>query len=326
MSERRDGDRIVVSGVSAGSHFPREQALIEYDWEADGLGPEGPFDIEGSVYGKNVRLKGPGTLRGTLLGRGDVRLEPGDGKPQRLLSGVAASGSLLMPEWAVPLSETTFGGIERARLVVKGDVLGENVVLDGAVVFGNVEATRIRLSHCVVIGSVVARETLTVRASSLLAYHAGSVSFEGPCSLMHALGESRTLPVFVPYRDLDGTLRPASVQLYPLVRGTGSFFNRSGPEGDAARLSPAHDWVRVVGDDGSEGVALSIMGRALDLRGFAKAVKDVSEILRTALEFDHYGPRDRERIRARWAQVATPEELWVLEQSIGRPGASASAA
>ena len=36
MPERRDGDRIIVTGYSSGSHFPREQKLMQYSWEANG--------------------------------------------------------------------------------------------------------------------------------------------------------------------------------------------------------------------------------------------------------------------------------------------------
>jgi hypothetical protein len=97
-------------------------------------------------------------------------------------------------------------------------------------------------------------------------------------------------------------------------------FNRSGvghPREDA-RLSIEHDWVRVQSPDGSQGYALSIMGRALNLRAYGNAVRDVYEILRTSLEFEHYSPRDQQRTRARWAEIATPEEGWILDQSTGR--------
>lgn len=318
MSERRDGDRIVVTGPSAGSHFPREQAQMEYNWEANGLGPEGPYDIQGSVYGKSIRFRGPGTVRGTVLGRGDISLEPGSGC-QRFLSGVAAGGSIVSPEWAAPLRDTSVGDLTRSRVVIRGDLLAENIVLDGAVVFGNVEATRVRLSHSIVVGSIVAHERLEVRASSLFAYHAGVVSFEGPCSLIHAMGESRNLPVMTPYRDLDGTMHPPTIELYPLVRGRGSLFNRGGL-GDShayAQLSLDHDWVLVRAEDGTERYALSIMGRALNVRSYGRAIDDVYHLLRTSLEFDHYSPRDQERTRQKWSEIATSEELWVLQQSTG---------
>lgn len=325
MSERRDGDRIVVMGASAGSYFPREQALMEYNMEANGLGPEGPYDIEGSVYGKNLRFRGPGTVRGTVLGRGDISLDTQGGASQRFLAGLATSASIVSTEWAVAMKDTSVADITRTRFVIRGDVMADNITLDGAVIFGNVEGTRVRLSHCVVIGSVVAHESLHVRASSLFAYHAGTVSFEGPCALIHAMGESKNLPALSPYRDLDGTIFPASLELYPLVRGQGSVFNRSGigAPREHARLSLDTDWVRVTTRNGSVGFALSIMGRALDLRGYDKHISDVYHILRTALEFEHYSPRDQERTRARWAEISTPEERWILDQSTGRQAAVA---
>lgn len=317
MGEQVQGDRVVVSGASAGSHFPRLQAEMEFNWEANGLGADGPFDIQGSVYGKSLRFHGPGTVRGTVLGRGDVTLETGTGQCQRFLAGLATSGNLVSTEWSAALRETTVGDVRRARCVVRGDVMAENVVLDGAVVFGNIEGTRVRLSHTLVLGSVVARESLTVRASTVFAYNAGTVSFEGPCSLVHAMGESRNLPVMAPYQDLSGALVEASVELYPLVRGKGSLFNRAVEPTPEAHLSLDTDWVRVTRQDGQGAYVLSIMGRALNLRAYGKAIEEIYTLLRTALEYGHYSPRDQARTRERWAGIATEEELWVLEQSIG---------
>ncbi|MEN9796346.1 MAG: hypothetical protein RL653_42 [Pseudomonadota bacterium] len=319
MGEQVQGDRIVVAGASAGSHFPRTQAEMEFNWEANGLGAAGPFEIDGSVYGKSLRFRGPGTVHGTVLGRGDVTCETGAGQCQRFLAGLAASGNLVCSEWPAGLRDTTVGDIRRARMVVRGDVMAENLALDGAVVFGNVEATRVRLSHCLVLGSVVAHESLTVRASTLFAYHAGTVTFEGPCALVHAMGESLNLPVMAPYQDLSGAAVEPSVELYPLVRGTGSLFNRSGlGEGvPAARLSLDTDWVKVTRPDGQSAYVLSIMGRALNLRAYGRAIEEIYTLLRTALEFEHYSPRDQARTRERWAGMATAEELWVLEQSMG---------
>ena len=75
--------------------------------------------------------------------------------------------------------------------------------------------------------------------------------------------------------------------------------------------------MRVTTADGVAAYTLSIMGRALDMRGYARALKDVGTILRTALQFEHYSPRDQARMRTRWAELATAEELWVLEESTG---------
>jgi hypothetical protein len=319
MPERREGDRITVTGKSSGNHFPRVQSAMNDSWEANGMGPEGRFEIEGSVYGRNLRFRGPGLVRGSVLGRGDLLLENTRSTPQRFLAGVSSSGSLVCTEWAGALSQTSFGDVKRSRYFIRGDVQGDNVVLDGAVVFGNVEGLRVRLSHSIVMGSVVAHESLNVRASSLLAYHAGRVSFEGPCSMLHAIGESENLPSFAPYVDLNGTSHPTTISLYPLVRPkAGSLFNTA--PAPATLLSLGHDWVRVAASEKRpQHYVLSVMGRALNMSGYVAQIEHLYEIIRTCIEYEHYSPRDQKRIRKRWDVIATAEERWILEQTTGQP-------
>ena len=327
MTERNDGDRIIVTGYSAGSHFPREQRQLNYTWEANGLSEEGPFHVEGSVYGRSLRMRGPGTVVGSVLGRGDVQLDnPGPGL-QRFLSGLSASGNIACKPETMALEQTVVGDIRKARYAIRGDVLAENVSLDGAIVLGNIEAVSVSLRHCIVFGAIVAHETLQMTASTALYYHARDVVIEGPCTLLNAMGESATMPVFATYQDGAGALWDADVRFYPVFRGTGSapLTNRPWePPTDGwqqAKLYPRCDWIQVPAFTGAETrkgpsktdrVVLTIAGRALNFSVIEGNLKALYHLLRSGLEFEHYAPDTREEVVRTWTDTCTDDELFLM--------------
>jgi hypothetical protein len=321
MTAQREGDRLVISGRHGGNQFPSRQLEIDLNVELRGTNATGPFELEGSLYGRNIRFVGPGLVRGCVLGRGDIELDNRVSGMQRLLAGLNTTGNVVAVASGQGLDRSPVASAREARYLIRGNVVGENVNLDGAVVFGSVEGTRVALSRCVVFGSVLAKERLTVRASTMLAYRAMDVAFEGPCMVLHALGESASMPTFVPFEDVKGMLIPASVQFYPIVRGLpgASFFNRTflGVETANAMLSPEHDWVKKERADGSEMVVLSLMGRVHDFARVRTSIETLHDLLRTGLEFEHYSPQDQTRTRERWKSIATADERWVMEQTTG---------
>lgn len=329
MTERTDGDRIVVTGYSGGSHFPREQRHLNYTWEADGLSGEGPFHVDGSVYGRNLRMRGPGTIVGSVMGRGDVQLDNNGPGIQRFLSGLCASGNVVSNGPAAPLQETVVGDIGRARYAIRGDILAENVTLEGAIVLGNIEAVTIRLRHCIVFGALIARERLTMTASTALYYHARTVTLEGPCTLLNAMGESAEMPAFGTYQDGAGELWDADVRFYPVLRGGGGGaltfrpWEADDPRAKQARLYPRCDWVKVdtfSSDKAAAGrqhsptsrVVLTIAGRALNFSVIEDNLKSLYQLLRTGLEFEHYSPDTRAEIVRMWHDVCTVDELFLM--------------
>ena len=127
MAERVDGDRITVTGYSGGSHFPREQKQMNFNWEADGTSTEGPFQIDGSVYGRSMRFIGEGTVTGSILGRGDVKLENHTEGKQRFMSGLSVNGNLVAKSRGGALQESLVGDLTKADYILRGDVLATNV-------------------------------------------------------------------------------------------------------------------------------------------------------------------------------------------------------
>ena len=329
MTERRDGDRIVVTGYSPGSHFPRQQEMMEYAWEADGCSAEGPWKIPGSVYGKDLHFRGPGEVGGSVLGRGDIKLNNPKTSPARFLGGLSANGSIVARKQARPLPESVLGDITRAAYVVRGDVMGRGVALEDAVVLGNVEANRVKLTRCIVFGACIASEHIVVEASTVLYYHAPVIRFEGPCVLIHAMGESHKVPIFAACTDGAGHKWPADVRYYPILRldeqegMSNRPWKKHGEMYDGARLEPSVDWVAVDAQerktklfDGevrtvevpAKRYVLSITGRALNYRRLKSTIRAISFMLQSGFEFEHYDANRQEQVRRQWDKSCTGDE------------------
>lgn len=346
MPEVVVGDRIVVSGYSPGSHFPRTEAMIPYLWEAWATKDHGPYAIAGSVYGRQLRFTGPGAVSGTVLGRGDVTLNAGGKGLQRFLSGVAANGNIGTEPSKSGLRDSLVGDIRRASYVIRGDVLANNILLENAIVFGNVHGLNVTLQHCVVVGAAVAKEQLRLVGSTVLYYHCRDVQFEGPCALMHAMGESVSRPRFLPYEDAVGEVWSDDVRYYPMLRAEGdrALSNRPWSVGqaqyDGAKLYPEHDWVAMPVSEvhhrpvqgkmqavevPSERYVLSLGRRMLNLQALGATLTDIYTLLKSGLEFGHYAPAVQHRTYELWRSLATPDELWILQQATESVAASGEA-
>jgi hypothetical protein len=214
-------------------------------------------------------------------------------------------------------------------ILVKGDInVNQNLYLSGAIVFGRVRATNCKLENCVVLGTVVADEKLTVSMSSLAGYTAQSVMFEGSCTMIYAIGESSTKPAFAPFETGTGEVVPPDMRFYPSVRNLSGLLNRVGAESasypDHSRLEPESDWVPVtaapnaaIDDADSSHVTkwvLSLGGRIGDLRKLQAAVEAMTAMLKCGFEFEHYHPSVRERQLKQVLGQLTPEEGWILSE------------
>jgi len=333
MTERIDGDRVIVSGVSQGAHFPRTREHMMYRWSADGRGPEGPFQISGPVFGRSLQFLGPGAVGGPVCGAGDVHLQNHTDGMQRFLGGISATGSVKVASRGGDLQETLVGDLQSADVVLRGEVIADQVWLENTIVFGNVHARRITVIGCVVFGALVADEVLSVVASSVLHYHAPSVRFGGPCMMLNAMGESTKRPMLGHWRDGAGTVHHGEICLYPACRDSDEAPLTRRPweidDPERGRLYLEHDWVTVpaqVGDDGAEQslVVLSIGGRALDFRSLRESLGAIRLMLRTGLEYEHYNPATRAEVQRWWRDGKLTRDERLLMRLITEPVESAT--
>lgn len=328
MPEQVEGDRILVNGPSRACFFPRLEQESHFIREFDGRTAAGAYALDGSVYGRNLAFRGSGVSNGVVVSRGDMHIDVArPGERATFLGSVSANGGLVVDAPDCALQESAIGDVRRASVLVRGDVVGDQVRLRNAAIVGNVHGTNIQLTNCIVFGSVIASERILAQGSTLMYYHCRGMTFEGPCMMLQAMGESSSMPVFAPYEDAAGGLFPADVRYYPAARaeGAGGLGNRPwerDPSARTSRLVPHADWVAVDTASGNPATAgstasskrfvLTIAGRALNLAALQVFTDRMAGMLRTAFEFDHYDRRNQSAALERLREEGTDEEAWLF--------------
>jgi hypothetical protein len=339
MPERKDGDRIIVTGDSGGSHFPKLEADTQYFWEADGTSSDGPFRIRDSVYGRKLRFTGPGEVGGVVVGRGDIILENHTDKPQRFLRGISAQGSLDTVKDPRKLEDTLINGLDKARYIIRGNVFAEDkIVLEDAIVFGNIQAKIIEVRHCIIIGAMGGEgtEKINVYASSILHYHAKQVTFYGPCNLLDAMGVSLEEPDATQSYEVGQTIYQSDLRYYPVFRkDTGFTLGNSSWKDESswtssykkARIDPRADFKKVNGfrdfdgdinDENTEKhcYVFTLGGRILNFLPVSESIQAFRTMLKEGLEYEHYTPEYRALVKQKWktSGVLTKDEQAIMHQ------------
>jgi hypothetical protein len=320
MAVARTGSKVVVTGKVAGSVFPTSEVDIVYPVLIDGS--RRAAEVGGAVYGRTLELRGDVYVGGPVVVRGDMRLSPGDGTI-RLKSGMTVNGSVNGVVDTPRLGRTLSDSIRNASLIIKGDVaVNQNLALRNAVVFGSVRSVNCTLQDSLVLGTCIAEEKLRVSMSTIGGYACRDVEFEGRCAMLHAIGESRSQPLFLPFEAGDGTLSPSDVRFYPAVREQHSLMNRDGAYAEYSALHLRSDWVqaqatpnRALEEDTDDPVTkwvLSIGGRVADLSKLSQSVNAMAQMLKCGFEFEHYAPARRATLLSRALEGLTDEEAWIL--------------
>ncbi|MBI3375494.1 MAG: hypothetical protein HY017_27575 [Betaproteobacteria bacterium] len=321
------GNRIVDASVE-GSVFPENEAEIDYPVLIDSTREGKSLHISGSVYGRALVLRGDVWIGGPVISRGDTRVEPSGGWI-RLLGGITVNGSLNAKSGNVTSASSAPASLQGMSMLVKGDInVNQSLYLSGAIVFGSIRATNCKLENCVVLGTVVANEKLTVSMSTIAGYAAADVAFEGNCAMIYAIGESSSRPSFVPHEGMDGQVTPPDIRFYPSFRHVAGLVNIAGNSSvrypDQSKLDFDSDWVSVQASpnaaiDESEEIrftkwVLSLGGRIGDLRKLQAAVEAMTAMLKCGFEFEHYHPLIRQSQLNGVVSRLTPEEGWILSE------------
>jgi hypothetical protein len=320
----QSGTKIVDSHV-AGSVYPRSEQEMLSTVLLDGSTQQ--VYVEGSLYGRSIEMRGDVTVIGPIVVRGDTRLNPGSGRIF-LASGLTVNGSVNGTMELIDQSHSTLHDIQNAGLIVKGDVcVNQNIALKNAIVFGSIRAANCSLENSVVLGTCVVAEQLKVSASSIGGYASREVTFAGPCTMLHALGESRTQPLFVPYEAADGSVLASDVRYYPAIRGAKSLINRSENKKSVypeySQLISTSDWLQIQAsansalDEQTDSAltkwVLSIGGRIGDFSKIAHAIACLTKMLKCGFEYEHYHLKRRAQILQAALNDLTDEEQWILK-------------
>ena len=318
-----EGSNVIVDKSVAGSLFPTSEKDIAFPVLIDGR--KSHIHIEGSVYGRSIEIRSSVTIDGPVVSRGDTKLIPGKKRIQ-LNGGLTVNGILngvADTEQNSPILTTS---IEQASIIVKGDIaVNQSLFLSNAIVFGSIKAVNCKLQNCVVLGTLVIDESLTITMSSVGGYSATEVHFEGDCVMLHALGESREPPVFSPCELPDGQVIDCDVRYYPAMREGSRLVNmrHTGVVYPSySRLEPTSDWVRVMAHDPyvseneppSEKTVLSIGGRIGDFAKIYESIKALAGLLKCGFEYDHLHSSLRQRIKDSVMVGLTSDEAWILDK------------
>ena len=319
------GSNFVVKSNVAGSVFPTSEREIDFPVLVDGSSE--PTQIDGALYGRSLELRGEVLVRGPIVARGDMKLSPKN-KIITVLAGLTVNGSLNtdsdhLQTW--PIED----GIEKAQVIIKGDIaVNQNVALKNCIVFGSIRATNCFLENTLILGTCIVEESLRVANSSIGGYASRDVTFEGQCVMLHAVGESRGQPLFLPYETSNKLLVASDVRYYPAIRDSYSLMNRvNSPNSTYASysvLDPRTDWVQATATsnpalDEESGTPinkwiLSIGGRICDITKIAEAVSSLTQMLKCGFEFEHYHPKYRESHLQNTLSNLTSEEQWILQK------------
>ncbi len=325
MAVAQEGSNIVVSSSVAGSVFPTSERDLVFPVLIDGSRTS--IQIEGALYGRSVELRGSVKVLGPIVVRGDTKLDPKSGQII-LRSGITVNGSLNCAIDPSTVQKSIHEDVRNATLIVKGDIsVNQNVSLKNTIVFGSVRAVNCSLEDSLVLGTCIVDESLKVSMSSIGGYASRDVVFEGGCVMLHALGESLTQPLFVPYEQASNEIVGCDVRYYPAIRGATSIVNCSpatGPSDEVySKLYPGIDWVSidVTGnpalEERREGTlnkwVLSIGGRIGDISKIQLAMTNLARMLKCGFEFEHYHPAKRDEYLKKALLGLTEEEQWILQ-------------
>ena len=323
MPIKQDGSKVVVTGKISGSVFPTNEkdtvfpVLIEGESE--------PVNIEGALYGRSLEMRGAVNVQGPVVARGDLRISP-RGKLIQMLAGLTVNGSVnCEPKVQNPSDRID---VNDAQLIIKGDIAAnQNISLKNAVVFGSIRAVNCTLENTIVLGTCIIEESLVIKMSSIGGYASRDVTFEGSCVMIHALGESLSQPIMVPYEISPDRLISSDIRYYPVIRGYNQLLNNSHlnqvyPE--YSILSIDTDWInsRVSPNAALDELSmeamnkwvLSIGGRIGDTSLLSDSIDALTSMLKCGFEFEHYHPQKRNLYVKNISEKLTEQESWILNK------------
>jgi len=166
MSESvENAKRVVVDGRWDGNVIPgRIDEMGREVYVREGA------EVSGCVYGFNVRLEGPCVVQKAVYASREIVLSPQNG--DIWIHSSLGSKELVQVE---PSPH---------RVLIEGDVNGANIHLQNSVVRGNVLGDEVRLEGCVVLGIIQAGRVAELQATTSLTVDAPQLHFGPGCGLL----------------------------------------------------------------------------------------------------------------------------------------------
>ncbi len=328
MAIREEGSNIVIDNSVAGSVFPKTEKEIIFPVLIDASKSKDGIQVEGSIYGRSIEMRGQVQVDGPVVSRGDTKLSP-EGQGIRLLSGITVNGVLNGLSSFKNNEDSLHNGMDKSSILIRGDIaVNQNLFLSNAIIFGSIRAVNCKLLNCVVLGTVLAQESLTISMSSIGGYSARDITFEGECMMIHALGESSEKPLFVPYENSNGSITTADIRFYPALRDNFGLINKFSQNStsypDYSKLEQNTDWVpvnatsnEIIDGQGNELTTkwvLSIGGRIGDFEKIQDSIESLTDMLKCGFEYEHYHPNIKQSAKEKVLGKLNADEKWIFEE------------
>lgn len=303
------------------------------------------FRIRGGLYGNNITVEGEGAVDGPVMAKRDIVIRPPEIKDKSVVFKTGLSARLAISV-KVP-STSTLNPVNTAGntpLIIRGDVIAPTVLLENAVVVGNVYANDATIKDSVILGCPLVEGQLILRNTTALSFRAGSVQLHRSNSLLVPFGLAQSDIMFCEPRDDEESAaagqrnRKASLRYMALCRDRGpDEDNEVGPGwpgcGSLAWFTCpkyycgecSHEDILMDEDDilditrgGKPMRAITMAPRLLDLTKVEKNLDYVSEFISDLLFLDHYSRTSRKDFLTRIKEKqqtrpeAAPSEFQIL--------------
>ena len=307
-----DNNNVELTGEVSGNFYPSTQSEL-----LRSLVLRGPFLINGGVFAQNITNIGHGTVTGPVLATEEITLEGSHipGKPLRFLSGINATMSIAILETGKPPEESVVSDLNKAGIVVNGDITSNYLKLENTLVFGNLRAKQISLVNSIILGSIFADELLRIEDSVFGSFQVGKAKIVGKNGCWLPFAISRT-PFEFERTETDNSI--AEIYYLPITSGGNTesyvvnyYAKLHNPN---ARIFPS-DIFQDYAEDGELYYFLNIAKRALNFHPIEKDVNKIKRLLNEMLIFEHFDLNSQEETAKDWPKVFGKEELQLLNMA-----------
>jgi len=309
-----------------GSFYPSTQSEILRD-----VILKGPFEINGGIFARNIKNVGGGTVTGPVLATAEITLTHPQSANRnsvlRFLSGINASLTIAMEETGLKIEETVVSDINKASIIVKGDVVSDMVKIENSLIFGNLRARQASVVNSVIVGSILTEEDLRIENSLFVSFSGGRVKLFGKNGCWLPYGTALEPIIFEETQFQNGEKKGAELRYIALCRTQqlGCRFTLGGIS-CLPFYSNKCDFKNVrIGsadirphktDNGQMLYALNLAQRALDLTPIEKEIKLVESYLKELLIYEHLDKSSQEHAREKWLNMFSEEEKVLLERAL----------
>jgi hypothetical protein len=291
-----DKNNVELQNEVNGNFYPSTQSELLRN-----LILKSPFNVNGGIFATNIKNIGVGIVHGPVLATEEITFEAGQvpGNPLRFMAGINATMSIAVMETGKPPEESVIGDLNKAGIIVNGDIISNYVKLENTLVFGNIRAKQVSIVNSVILGAIFADDSLRLENSIFGSFQTGKAKLHGingwwlPFAISSSPVEFET--------SSDG--RIAEVHYLPIILGnTGSsniinYYEKLMKS--KARIFPS-DVFQDNTQNGDIYYILSLAKRALNFRLIERDVQKIKLLIMQLSLYEHLDASSKEEAQRVW--------------------------